>query len=99
VSGFTFTGIRGRFGRSDDGDPSGFREKRNTRGPILRSAAASAYTVYIIHPLFVVALCRALGDVPIPSLAKFALIAPVAVVLCFSSANVIRRAPLLRRIL
>jgi glucan biosynthesis protein C len=76
-----------------------FHVRRNTAGPVLSSAAASTYTVYILHPIVVVSLALVLRDVAIPSLAKFALTAPVAVLLLFASAHYIRRAPVLRRVL
>jgi hypothetical protein len=76
-----------------------FHEKRNTAGPVLSSAAASAYTVYILHPIVLVSLALVLRDVAIPSLAKFALTLPIAVLLLFASAHHIRRVPLLRRVL
>ena len=76
-----------------------FRLKQNTAGPVLSSAAASAYTVYILHPVVLVSLALVLRDVAIPSLAKFALTLPIAVLLLFGSAHYIRRAPLLRQVL
>ena len=76
-----------------------FHVKRNAAGPVLSSAAASAYTVYILHPIVLISLALALRDVTIPSLAKFSLTAPIAVLLLFASAHYIRRAPLLRRVL
>jgi hypothetical protein len=47
----------------------------------------------------VVSLALVLRDVAIPSLAKFAVTLPVAVLLLFASAHYIRRAPVLRRVL
>ena len=76
-----------------------FHKKRNTAGPVLASAAASAYTVYILHPIVLVSLALLLRDVAIPSLAKFAMTLPIAVPLLFGSAHYIRRVPLLRRVL
>jgi hypothetical protein len=76
-----------------------FARWQHPSGPIFRSAAASTYTVYIVHPILLVVLVRALHDVAIPSIAKFIIIAPIAVVTLFASAHYIRRAPLLRRVL
>jgi membrane-associated PAP2 superfamily phosphatase len=52
-----------------------------------------------VHPVVVVALAFALRDVPIPSLAKFLLAAPIAIVLLFTIAPWLRKAPLLRSVL
>jgi hypothetical protein len=68
-------------------------------GPVLASAAAAAYTVYVVHPVVVVALALAFRGLPIPSVAKFLLIAPIAVVVVFGVAPWIRRAPALRQVL
>lgn len=76
-----------------------FAAWRHRPGPILSSAAASTYTVYIVHPIALVALALALRDVPIPSFAKFCLTAPIAVVVLFASAHFVRQAPLLREVL
>jgi fucose 4-O-acetylase-like acetyltransferase len=76
-----------------------FHATRDTAGAVLSSAAASSYTVYIVHPLLLVALALLLRDVRIPSLVKFALTAPIAVVLLFGSAHYLRQAPVLRRVL
>jgi hypothetical protein len=76
-----------------------FGGRRSEPGPVLSSAAASTYTVYIVHPIVVVALALALRDVPIPSLGKFLVAAPIAVVALFGSAHYVRRAPLLRHVL
>ncbi len=69
------------------------------QGPLLRAAAADSYTVYIIHPLVVVVFALAMRDVPLPALAKFAVLAPVALITCFASAHLVRRLPFTRRIL
>lgn len=77
----------------------GFHEARNTAGPILSAAAASSYTVYVFHPIVVVLLAVALRHLPVPSLAKFAIAAPIAVLVMFAAARWVRMAPLIRRVL
>ncbi len=69
------------------------------QGALGRAAAADSYTVYIIHPLVLVILALAFRGTPLPALAKFAVIAPMALVGCFGAAHIIRPLPLLRRIL
>jgi glucan biosynthesis protein C len=76
-----------------------FGTRSDEPGPLLSSAAASTYTVYIVHPIVVVVLALALRDVPIPSLAKFLVAVPIAVLVLFASAHYVRRAPLLRAVL
>jgi hypothetical protein len=76
-----------------------FATRRRDAGPILSSAAASTYTVYIVHPLVLVLLALALRDVPVPSLVKFLATTPIAVVLLFAIAHYIRQLPVLRHVL
>ena len=76
-----------------------FRERWNTAGPILSSAAASTYTVYVFHPIVVVLLAVMLHPLDVPTLAKVAIAWPVAVGILFAGAPYVRRAPLLRRVL
>jgi glucan biosynthesis protein C len=76
-----------------------FRGRHDSQGRLLQAAAAGSYTVYIIHPVILVSLGLALSGLGLPSLLKFAVAAPLALVLCFSTANLIRQLPLARRIL
>lgn len=76
-----------------------FRARRNAAGPVLSSAAASSYTVYVFHPIAVVGLAVLLHPLAVPSLAKVAIALPVAVAALFGAAPWVRRAPLLRRVL
>jgi glucan biosynthesis protein C len=61
--------------------------------------SASAYTVYIIHQPVLIFLGLVLSGIPLPHLLKFALVAPVAVALCFLLSDYIRKLPLARSIL
>jgi glucan biosynthesis protein C len=76
-----------------------FRERLNHQGSLSKAMAASAYTVYIIHAPVLVFLSLAFQSVETLSLIKFALIAPIAVALCFLLAGVVRKLPLARDIL
>ena len=76
-----------------------FHARWNQAGPILSSAAASTYAVYVFHPIVVVAMAVALGGVALPSAAKFFVTAPIAVIVLFAMAPWVRRAPLLRDVL
>ena len=76
-----------------------FRERWNMAGPVLSSAAASTYTVYVFHPIVLVLLARLLHPLAIPTLAKVAIVWPLAVVVLFAGARYVRMAPLVRRVL
>ena len=76
-----------------------FRERLNHQGKLARAMAASAYTVYIIHAPVLVFLSLTFQSVSALTLVKFTLIAPIAVVLCFSLAGLVRKLPLARDIL
>lgn len=76
-----------------------FGQHFNRQGSFLQAAAADSYTVYIIHPLLLVIMSLCLQGFVLHPLAKFALLAPVALAACFGSAHLIRKLPLSRRIL
>jgi fucose 4-O-acetylase-like acetyltransferase len=73
---------------------SRFREETALRA----RASKSAYTVYIIHPFFVVVGTWWLAAAPMDPLLKFAILSPVAVLACFAVSDLVRRAPLVRQI-
>jgi surface polysaccharide O-acyltransferase-like enzyme len=76
-----------------------FRKRFNTQGILAKAMSASAYTVYIIHQSVLIFLGLVLKSINLHLLIKFALVAPVAAVLCFFLANCIRKLPLARSIL
>jgi hypothetical protein len=76
-----------------------FGTRRREGGPIMSSAGVSTYTVYIIHPIVLISLALALRDLPVPSLVKFLVTVPIAVILLFASAHYIRQMPVLRHVL
>ena len=76
-----------------------FRERLNHQGAVAKAASASSYTAYIIHAPVIVLLALALRNVRLYPLAKFSLVAAVAVPICFALGNFIRKLPLARRIL
>ena len=76
-----------------------FRERLNRQGTLAKAASASTYTAYIIHAPVIVLLALALRNVGLYPLAKFGLVAAVAVPICFALGNFIRKLPLARRIL
>jgi surface polysaccharide O-acyltransferase-like enzyme len=76
-----------------------FRERFSRSSPLLRSMAASVYTVYIIHQTVVIASNVLFLPVRIPTILKFPLVSLIVVPLCFGLASLIRRIPYTRRVL
>ncbi len=76
-----------------------FRNRLNRQGKLAKIMSDSSYTTYIIHSLVVVLLTLSIRNVEILPLLKYALTALIAVPLCFTLANFIRKLPLARRIL
>jgi glucan biosynthesis protein C len=76
-----------------------FRKRYNRQGSLAKALSASAYTVYLIHAPVIVFLALALRGISLYPLLKFALVAPLAVALCFLIANYLRKLPLARSIL
>jgi glucan biosynthesis protein C len=76
-----------------------FRRRWDHQGPLARAMSASTYTVYFIHAPVLVFLALALRGISLYPLVKFALVAPVAVFLCFFIGHYLRKLPLARNIL
>lgn len=76
-----------------------FKEKYNEQSSQLKIASASAYTVYIIHPLILVVGALMIKNLEMDSTFKFLILAPVVLLICFKMANVIRKFPYLRQVL
>jgi glucans biosynthesis protein C len=76
-----------------------FRKRFNHQGALGKFLPSHAYTVYIIHAPLIVALAIALRDVQLYPLLKFALVVPIALLLCFTGAYLVRKLPLAHKIL
>ena len=76
-----------------------FREHLNNSSPRLRLAAASVYTVYIIHQTVVYALNIFFLSVSIPAVVKFVVVSLIAIPVCFLLAVLIRRLPYTSKVL
>jgi glucan biosynthesis protein C len=76
-----------------------FREKLDYQGSLAKEMSDSSYAVYFIHAPVLVFLGLALRGFTLHPLLKWALLAPVVVALCFVLAYLLRRIPLVRRIL
>jgi glucan biosynthesis protein C len=75
-----------------------FKRKLNTQNKLTRQLSASAYLVFIIHPLVLVSIGAVFKDLELYHLLKFLLLAPVALLSCFILAIVIRKIPLVNRV-
>ncbi len=71
----------------------------NREGPVTRAMAGDSYTVYIIHPVVLVLLSMAFTGIAIPSLAKFAIVLPLAIGCTFALAHGIRAVPGVTKVL
>lgn len=76
-----------------------FREHFSGFSPLLRSTAASVYTVYIIHQTVLIAFNVLFLPVGIPTILKFLIVSLIVVPLCFGLAVLIRRIPYAKRVL
>jgi glucan biosynthesis protein C len=75
-----------------------FRDRLSRDTPLRIRASKSAYTVFIIHPFFVVMGTWLLATSPLDPLLKFALLCPATVLSCFAVSDLVRRAPLIRQV-
>ena len=76
-----------------------FREKFNRQGVLAKAMSDSAFAVYFVHALVLVFLALALKDFVLYPVLKWALVSPVAIILCFLIAQSLRGLPLLRKVL
>jgi glucan biosynthesis protein C len=76
-----------------------FRRRLNQMGKISGFLVPNAYTAYLIHAPVITYLAFAVRGVMLYPLLKFALVAPVAVLLCFGLSSLIRKIPYTDRVL
>ena len=77
-----------------------FREKLNSQGRAAKFLSENAFSVYMFHPVFVIAAARLMQGFEWNPFGKFAILTVAGVSLSFAaSAAVFRRIPLLREIL
>jgi glucan biosynthesis protein C len=76
-----------------------FRTHLAGTGPLPRALAHNAYAAYIIHPLFVVPLTELVAQFPTIPLIHFLLLFPLAISASFLAGGLLRRLPILRRVL
>jgi glucans biosynthesis protein C len=71
----------------------------NHQGRLAKSLAASAYTVYLIHPLVLVGFAYAFHVVALYPLLKWGIAVLITLPLCFLASGLIRKIPLINRVL
>jgi glucan biosynthesis protein C len=76
-----------------------FRRYLNHRGKIAGFCVPNAYTAYLIHAPVIVTLAFAVRDVTLYPLLKWAVVALVAVPICFGLSSLIRKLPYTNRVL
>ncbi len=76
-----------------------FRRFRNRRGRISAFLVPNAYTAYLVHAMVITALALAVQDIALYPLLKWAIVAVVAVPLCFGISSLVRRLPYTDRVL
>ena len=60
-----------------------FYAKFNKQGPLLRNLSASAYHMYLIHPIILVSLSLGIATLALSPLVKILIVFPIAVILCY----------------
>lgn len=70
-----------------------FRKYFNQQNRLFKALSASAFTAFIIHPFFIVAVQYALRTLHIHPVAKFVIVSLVGIPLCFLASNALRKLP------
>lgn len=76
-----------------------FREKWNYQNRLLKALSNSSFTAYIIQAPVLVFLALGLQSIPLPLFLQFIIVAPIAVALCFAFAFVIKKIPMMDKVL
>jgi len=76
-----------------------FRRKFNIKGKVAGFLVPNAYTAYIIHAPVITYLAIWTKGITLYPLLKWAILAPVAVALCFALSGLIRKIPYTERVL
>lgn len=76
-----------------------FKAKFFKQGKWAGLLSTAAYAVFIIHPLVIVSLSVLVKDWEIYPILKFALLAPIALFLCFGLGILIKKIPLFKKVL
>jgi surface polysaccharide O-acyltransferase-like enzyme len=76
-----------------------FRRWANRQGTLAKFLSPNAYAAYLIHGPVIVAVAYLARDLAIYPLFKWALVALVAIPLCFALSQLIRQLPYAKRVL
>jgi surface polysaccharide O-acyltransferase-like enzyme len=76
-----------------------FRDRFNKAGPLLRSMARNAYTVYIIHLTLLWGMNIVFLSANIPTILKFFIVSFITISLSFLLSSLIRKIPYAKRVL
>jgi glucan biosynthesis protein C len=76
-----------------------FRARFNGTSALGRLLAENSYAVYVIHATLLVYIAYALRDLALPALVMFVVVSAIAVPVCFAVAWLIRRIPLVAKVL
>ncbi len=76
-----------------------FRMRWNHQGRVAKGLAASVYTVYLIHPVVLVGFASAFQVVALYPLLKWGIAVLITIPLCFLVSLLIRKIPLVNRVL
>jgi hypothetical protein len=60
-----------------------FRNRYNNQGPLVRNLSASAFHIYLLHPLVLVPVSLGFASMPLIPLLKLAIVFPLTFVLCY----------------
>lgn len=71
----------------------------NRQGKLASALSASAYGVYVFHPPIIVGISALFLHFDIPQLLKFVVLAPVALISCFSIAWLIKQVPGVKKVM
>ena len=75
-----------------------FKQRFFEQGKWAKQLSGAAYAVYIIHPVVIVALSAVLKDFDVYPVLKFILLAPISLFLCFSFGLLIKKIPLVNKV-
>jgi glucans biosynthesis protein C len=76
-----------------------FREKLNHQNRITKMLSDSSYAAYILQAPILVGLALGLASIEMPLALKFLIVAPIGVALCFVIAFLVRKIPMVNRVL
>ena len=76
-----------------------FRENANFQNRLTKALSDSSFTAYIIQVPVLVLLALGFQSIQLPLLAKFAIVSPIGVALCFLAAYLVRKIPKANRVL